>query len=110
MKIYPITIDTVKKYLNIAVDNNQFDEVLNMLIASSYLQAQRITGLSLFREEDDEETVLESNALIDMAVAKDIATNFQNRENFKDTENGNSIALSNSTLTILTQFRKQIIF
>ncbi|RYY00552.1 phage gp6-like head-tail connector protein [bacterium] len=110
MKIYPITIDTIKKYLNIAVDNNQFDEVLIMLIASSYLQAQRITGLVLSKDETDDETELESNALIDLAVAKDIATNFQSRENFKDTENGNPIALSNSTLNILTQYRKQIIF
>lgn len=110
MKIYPIQISTIKKYLNIAVDNEQFDEVLNLLIASSYLQAQRITGLILSKDATDEETELESNALIDLAVAKDIATNFQSRENFKDSENGNSIALSTSTLTILTQFRKQIIF
>jgi len=89
-----MTIDLIKKYLHIAPDNNNDDELINLLQAAAMIQATRITS--------------ESNALIDVALLKDIASNYQHRENYLDPENGGNI-LSNSTIKILNQFRTNII-
>lgn len=87
-------ISTIKKYLNIADNNTSEDALLELLQAAAMIQATRITT--------------ESNALINVALLKDIATNYQHRENYLDPENGGNI-LSNTTIKILNQFRTNII-
>ena len=87
-------LSTIKKYLNIAENNTSDDLLLELLSAAAMIQATRITDAS--------------NALIDVALLKDIASNYQHRENYLDPENGGDI-LSNSTIKILNQFRTNII-
>jgi uncharacterized phage protein (predicted DNA packaging) len=87
-------LSTIKKYLNISENNTNDDELILLLQAAAMIQATRITS--------------ESNALIDVALLKDIASNYQNRENYLDPESGGDI-LSNSTIKILNQFRPTII-
>ena len=89
-----MTLDLIKKYLHIAPTNTTDDELITLLQAAAMIQATRITS--------------ESNALIDVALLKDIASNYQHRENYLDPENGGNI-LSNSTIKILNQFRTNII-
>lgn len=87
-------LSIIKKYLNIADNNTSDDALLELLSAAAMIQATRITTAS--------------NALIDVALLKDIASNYQHRENYLDAENGGDI-LSNSTIKILNQFRPTII-
>ena len=86
---------TVKQYLNIAPSNSTQDAIIQLLSDAAMLQAARITDAQ--------------NALIDLAILKDIATNFQHRENYLDVENG-GLMLSQTTLNILNMYRKQIIY
>jgi hypothetical protein len=90
-----ITLSLVKQYLNIHPDNTTDDSIIQLLMDASLVQAFQIAG------ETD-------NALIDLALLKDIATNYQHRENYLDADNGGLI-LSNGTIQILNKFRKIII-
>gem|GEM_PF-1032431 len=87
-------LSLVKQYLNIHSSNSTEDTLIQLLLDAAVLQAQRITD--------------ESNALIDLALLKDIATNYQHRENYLDAENG-GLVLSNGTISILNQYRKVIV-
>lgn len=87
-------LSTIKKYLNISENNTTDDALIELLQAAAMIQATRITDVS--------------NALIDVALLKDIASNYQHRENYLDPESGGDI-LSNSTIKILNQFRPTII-
>jgi hypothetical protein len=84
----------VKQYLNIHPTNNTEDALIQLLIDAATLQAARITDAQ--------------NALINLALLKDIATNYMHRENYLDPENG-GLVLSNGTILILNQYRKVII-
>lgn len=88
-------LSTVKQYLNIAPSNNTQDALIQLLLDAAQIQALRITDVQ--------------NALINLAILKDVATNFQHRENYLDAENG-GLMLSQTTLQILNQYRKQIIY
>ena len=88
-------LQTVKQYLNIAQSNDTQDALIQLLLDAAMLQVARITDAQ--------------NALIDLAILKDIATNFQHRENYLDAENG-GLMLSQTTLNILNMYRKQIIY
>lgn len=90
-----MTLEIIKQYLNIAPTNNTQDLLLDLLLESAIEQASRITD--------------KSNALIELAILKDIATNFQHRENYLDADNG-GLMLSQTTLNILNQYRNQIIY
>jgi uncharacterized phage protein (predicted DNA packaging) len=90
-----IKLDLVKKYLNIHQSNTSDDKLLLLFISAAILQAQRITDAD--------------NSLIDLALLKDIATNYQHRENYLDPENA-GVMLSKDTISILNQYRKVIIF
>ena len=90
-----MTLELIKQYLNIAPSNTTQDVLLELFMNASVEQASRITD--------------EANALIDLAILKDIATNYQNRENYLDAENSGLI-LSQATINILNQYRKQIIY
>lgn len=87
-------LSLVKQYLNIHPDNTTEDSLIQLLIDASTLEAARITDVS--------------NALVDLAILKDIASNYQYRENFLDSKNG-GLALSNDTISILNQYRKVVI-
>lgn len=84
----------VKQYLNIHPSNSTEDALVQLLIDAATLQASRITDAQ--------------NALINLALLKDIATNYMHRENYLDPENG-GLVLSNGTISILNQYRKVII-
>lgn len=90
-----ITLTLAKQYLNIHPTNTTEDAIIQLLIDAAVLQAERITDAT--------------NALIDLALLKDIATNYQHRENYLDSENAGLI-LSNGTISILNQYRKVIIY
>jgi len=90
-----MTLEIIKQYLNIAPSNNTQDALIQLLFDAAMLQASRITDAQ--------------NALIDLAILKEIATNFQHRENYLDAENG-GLMLSQPTINILNQYRKQIIY
>ncbi|RZK73162.1 MAG: phage gp6-like head-tail connector protein [Pedobacter sp.] len=90
-----MTLEIIKQYLNIAPSNTTQDALLELFMNASQEQASRITD--------------EANALIDLAILKDIATNYQHRENYLDAENGGLI-LSQTTINILNQYRKTIIY
>lgn len=84
----------VKQYLNIHQTNTTEDALVQLLIDAARLQAARITDAQ--------------NTLINLALLKDIATNYMHRENYLDPENG-GLVLSNGTISILNQYRKVII-
>lgn len=88
-------LNLVKQYLNIIASNTTEDVLIQLLIDAATLQAQRITD--------------ETNALIEVSLLKDIATNYMHRENYLDPENG-GLLLSNGTLSILNQYRKVIVY
>lgn len=88
-------LNLVKQYLNIHPSNNTDDVLIQLLMDAALIQAQSITDVE--------------NSLINLALLKDIATNYMHRENYLDSENAGMI-LSNGTLTILNKFRKQIIY
>lgn len=88
-------LQLVKQYLNLHPSNTTDDTLIQLLLDAAVIQATSITD--------------ETNALIDLALLKDIATNYMHRENYLDSENAGMI-LSNGTLTILNKFRKQIIY
>jgi len=90
-----MTLEIIKQYLNIAPSNNTQDALLQLLLDAAQLQASRITDAQ--------------NALINLALLKDIATNYQHRENYLDAENS-GLMLSQTTINILNQYRSQIIF
>lgn len=90
-----MTLEIIKQYLNIAPSNNTQDALLQLLLDAAQLQASRITDAQ--------------NALINLALLKDIATNYQYRENYLDAENS-GLMLSQTTINILNQYRNQIIF
>lgn len=90
-----MTLELIKQYLNIAPSNTTQDALIQLLLDAAQLQAARITDVQ--------------NALIDLALLKDIATNYQHRENYLDAENG-GLMLSQTTINILNQYRTQIIF
>jgi len=90
-----MTLELVKQYLNLAPSNTTQDVLIQLLMDAATEQAVRITDTQ--------------NALIDLAILKDIATNYQHRENYLDAENG-GLALSQTTINILNQYRKQIIY
>lgn len=90
-----ITLTLVKQYLNIHPTNTTEDALIQLLMDAAVLNASRITD--------------ESNALIELALLKDIATNYMHRENYLDSENGGLI-LSNTTLKLLNQFRKVLVY
>lgn len=87
-------LSLVKQYLNIHSSNTTEDTLVQLLLDAAVLQAERITDAS--------------NALIDLALLKDIATNYQYRENYLDSKNG-GLVLSNGTISILNQYRKVVI-
>lgn len=88
-------LQLVKQYLNLHPSNTTDDTLIQLLMDAAVIQATSITN--------------ETNALIDLALLKDIATNYMHRENYLDAENAGLI-LSNGTITILNKFRKQIIY
>lgn len=90
-----MTLELVKQYLNIAPSNGTQDALIQLLLDAAQLQASRITDAQ--------------NALIDLSVLKDIATNYQHRENYLDAENS-GLMLSQTTINILNQYRKDIIY
>lgn len=87
-------LNLVKQYLNIHPDNTTEDALIQLLIDAATLQALRITD--------------ESNALIEVGLLKDVASNYQHRENYLDSKNGGMV-LSNDTISILNQYRKVVI-
>ncbi len=89
-----MNLELVKQYLNIHPSNTTEDTLIQLLLDAAVLQAARITD--------------ETNSLIDLALLKDIATNFMHRENYLDSKNGGLI-LSNATISILNQYRKVVI-
>lgn len=88
-------LSLVKQYLNIHATNTTEDALIQLLLDAAVLQAERITDVT--------------NALIDVALLKDIATNYMHRENYLDSDNGGLI-LSNGTISILNQYRKVIVY
>lgn len=93
--IHMITLTLTKQYLNIQPSNNTDDAVIQLMIDAAVIQAARITD--------------QTNALVKLALLKDIATNYQHRENYLDSENG-GLVLSNTTMKLLNQFRKVIVY
>lgn len=106
MKQYPIALTTLKKYLNIAPDNNSYDELLNLLMDASYTKIELITGRKLIVNDPENETS-ESNSIIDIAVLKDIATNFKNRENESDVP---VYSMDTNTKKLIIPYIKQIAY
>ena len=90
-----ITLALTKQYLNIHPSNTTDDVLIQLLMDASLIQAAQIAGDA-------------DNALIDLALLKDIATNYQHRENYLDVDNG-GLVLSQGTIQILNKFRKVII-
>lgn len=90
-----MTLEIIKQYLNIAPSNTTQDALIQLLLDATTEQASRITDAQ--------------NALINLAILKDIATNYLHRENYLDAENG-GLMLSQTTLNILNQYRTKIIF
>lgn len=88
-------LNLVKQYLNIHPENTTQDALIQLLMDAAELQASRITDAT--------------NALIDLALLKDIATNYQHRENYLDPEN-DGLILSNGTISILNQYRQVIVY
>ncbi|MBE9598752.1 head-tail connector protein [Pedobacter sp. MC2016-24] len=87
-------LELVKEYLNIHATNTTEDVLIQLLLDAAVLQAARITD--------------ETNALIDLALLKDIASNYMHRENYLDGKNA-GLVLSNGTISILNQYRKVVI-
>lgn len=90
-----ITLTLAKQYLNIHPSNTTDDLIIQLLIDASLVQAIQIAGDA-------------DNALIDLGLLKDIATNYMHRENYLDVDNG-GLVLSQGTIQILNKFRKVII-
>lgn len=90
-----ITLQLAKQYLNIHPSNTTEDALIQLLLDASLIQAAQIAGDT-------------DNALIDLALLKDIATNYMHRENYLDVDNG-GLVLSQGTIQILNKFRKVII-
>lgn len=90
-----IQLTLVKQYLNIHPSNTTEDVLIQLLLDAALIQAASITN--------------GVNSLIDLALLKDIATNYQHRENYLDVDNGGLI-LSNTTIQILNKYRKVIIY
>ena len=91
-----ITLPIVKQYLNIHPSNTAEDVIIQLLMDATLIQATQIAGDT-------------DNALVDLALLKDIATNYMHRENYLDVDNG-GLVLSQGTIQILNKFRKVIIF
>ncbi|WP_316817290.1 head-tail connector protein [Pedobacter nyackensis] len=94
-----ITLNLTKQYLNIHPTNTTEDELIQLLIDAAEVQASKLIG---------QDGMIDSK-LIDLALLKDIATNYMHRENYLDAENGGLI-LSNGTISILNQYRKVVIY
>ena len=90
-----IELPLVKQYLNIHPSNTTEDILIQLLLDAAVIQALSITD--------------ESNAMTDLALLKDIATNYMHKENYLDVDNGGLI-LSTGTIQILNKFRKVIIY
>ena len=94
-----ITLTLTKQYLNLHSSNTTEDELIQLLMDAAETQAYKLIG---------QDGMIDS-PLIDLALLKDIATNYMHRENYLDAENG-GIILSNNTISILNQYRKVIVY
>ncbi|SDJ95882.1 uncharacterized phage protein (possible DNA packaging) [Pedobacter sp. ok626] len=95
-----LTLELTKQYLNIHPSNTTEDTLIQLLIDAAEIQAYKLISTT--------EGMID-NALIDLALLKDIASNYMHRENYLDSKNGGLI-LSNGTLSILNQYRKVIVY